>query len=177
MTHTAGFEIVNTWFYSRDAADMRPLNTLFSEQLPTQIRVPGTLAAYSNTGIGLLGLIVEIASGMTWADYIETHILDPLDMTHTTSHQPVPDDLVGSLVTGYRLAGGNQQPQDFTFVPLGPAGGMSASGLDMAQFMLAHLQKGEGILGSETTPTLLLLVALFIFLSVIIASASTIGRK
>ena len=153
MTHTAGFEEWS-WFYSRDAEDMRPLSTIFSEQFPAQIRPPGTLAAYSNSGIGLLGLIVEIASGMTWADYIEAHILEPLDMTHTTGHQPVPDDLVESLVTGYRLAGGDQQAQDFTFVPLGPAGGMSASGLDIAQFMLAHLQAGEGILEPETTQTM-----------------------
>ena len=130
------------------------LGTIFSEQFPAQIRPPGTLAAYSNSGIGLLGLIVEIASGMTWADYIEAHILEPLEMTHSTGRQPVPDDLVESLVTGYRLAGGDQQAQDFTFVPLGPAGGMSASGLDMAQFMLAHLQEGEGILESETAQTM-----------------------
>ena len=154
MTHTAGFEYVMSGSYSRDAEDMRPLGAIIIEQLPAQIRPPGTLAAYSNSGIGLLGLIVEIASGMTWTDYIGAHILEPLDMTHTTGRQPVPDDLVESLVTGYRLAGGDQQAQDFIFVPLGPAGGMSASGLDMAQFMLAHLQEGEGILEPETTRTM-----------------------
>ena len=153
MTHTAGFE-VGSWFYSRDAEDMRPLGTLISEQLPAQIRPPGTLAAYSNSGIGLLGLIVEIASEMTWTDYIEAHILEPLEMTYTTGRQPVPDDLVEFLATGYRLVGADYQAQDFTFVPLGPAGGMSASGLDMAQFMLAHLQEGEGILASETARTM-----------------------
>jgi hypothetical protein len=133
---------------------MRPLGTIFSEGFPAQIRPPGTLAAYSNSGIGLLGLIVEIASGMAWRDYIEAHILDPLNMSHTASHQPVPDDLVASLVTGYRLTGGDQKAQDFSYVPLAPAGGMSASGLDMAQFMLAHLQEGGAILDAETTRTM-----------------------
>lgn len=154
MTHTAGFEITNTGSYSQDAEGMRPLSALFSEQFPAQIRPPGTLAAYSNSGIGLLGLIIEIASGMPWTDYIEAHILEPLEMTHSTGRQPVPDGLAEFLVTGYRLAGGDQQAQNFTYVPLGPAGGMSASGLDMAQFMLAHLQEGEGILEVETTRTM-----------------------
>lgn len=130
MTHTAGFETV-ALPYARDAEAMHPLGTILSERFPAQIRDPGTLAAYSNSGIGLLGLIVEIASVMAWEDYIEAHILDPLEMDRTTGHQPVPDGLVESLVTGYRLAGGDQQAQDFTFVPLGPAGGMSASGLDI----------------------------------------------
>lgn len=155
MTHSAGFEITNnTWVYSRDAEDVRPLNTIVGEKFPAQIRAPGSLAAYSNSGLGLLGLIVEIASGMTWTDYIEAHILEPLGMTHSTGQQPVPDDLTEFLVTGYNLAGGNQQAQDFVFVPLGPAGGMSASGLDLAQFMLAHLQEGEGILKPETAQTM-----------------------
>ena len=55
MTHTAGFEYVMSGSYSRDAEDMRPLGTIISEQLPAQIRPPGTLAAYSNPVLDCLG--------------------------------------------------------------------------------------------------------------------------
>jgi len=154
ITHTAGFEYVIAGAYERDAAAMRPLDAVLREQLPAQIRSPGELAAYSNSGVALLGLIIEIASGMAWTDYIAAHILEPLGMTHTTARQPVQDGLVEYSVTGYRQKGEAYEAQDFTFVPLAPAGGMSASGLDMAKFMLAHLQNGEGILQPKTAQTM-----------------------
>jgi len=43
----------------------------------------GTLQIYSNSGFWLLGLIIEKASGMTYEDYIEKKIFEPLGMTHS----------------------------------------------------------------------------------------------
>jgi CubicO group peptidase (beta-lactamase class C family) len=40
--------------------------------------MPGAL--YSNTGYIMLGLIIEKCSGMTYEDYVSTHIFDPLGM-------------------------------------------------------------------------------------------------
>jgi D-alanyl-D-alanine carboxypeptidase len=39
--------------------------------------------AYSNTGYVLAGMVVESASGMSWEDYVQTNILDVLDMERT----------------------------------------------------------------------------------------------
>ena len=149
LTHSAGFEIPST-LYGRDEDDMLPLIDSVSEQFPAQIRPPGNLAGYSNFSVGLLGLIVEIVSGMTWEDYIEENILDPLDMKHTTGHQPVPSELFELLTKGYKLVGKEYLAQEFTYSILAPAGGMSASGLDMAKFMLAMLNDGKGIFKADT---------------------------
>jgi CubicO group peptidase (beta-lactamase class C family) len=43
----------------------------------------GTLEIYSNTNFWLLGLIIEKASGMTYADYVEKKIFEPLGMTRS----------------------------------------------------------------------------------------------
>jgi CubicO group peptidase (beta-lactamase class C family) len=43
----------------------------------------GTLEIYSNTNFWLLGLIIEKASGMTYADYVEKKIFEPLRMTRS----------------------------------------------------------------------------------------------
>jgi CubicO group peptidase (beta-lactamase class C family) len=40
----------------------------------------GTMQLYSNSGFWLLGLVVEKASGMTYEDYIEKKIVEPLGM-------------------------------------------------------------------------------------------------
>ena len=43
----------------------------------------GTMEIYSNTNFWLLGLIIEKASGMTYADYVEKKIFEPLGMTRS----------------------------------------------------------------------------------------------
>jgi CubicO group peptidase (beta-lactamase class C family) len=43
----------------------------------------GTMQTYSNTGFWLLGLIIEKASGMTYEDYVEKKIFEPLGMTRS----------------------------------------------------------------------------------------------
>jgi CubicO group peptidase (beta-lactamase class C family) len=47
-------------------------------QFPT-----GTMEIYSNTNFWLLGLIIEKASGMTYADSLEKKIFEPLGMTRS----------------------------------------------------------------------------------------------
>jgi CubicO group peptidase (beta-lactamase class C family) len=143
MTHTAGFEEHADDLFAREASAMRPLQEILAEQLPARVRPPGELAAYSNHGVGLLGLIVERVSGQSWEAYVEEHILAPLGMDGSTPRQPVPDALAANLSNGYLATPGGSDAQPFTFVPLGPAGGVSATGTDMARFMIAHLQDGR----------------------------------
>ncbi len=49
-----------------------------------QVYEPGTVTKYSNAGISLLGDCIERISGLTYQNYIQRHILDPLRLTHTT---------------------------------------------------------------------------------------------
>ena len=44
---------------------------------------PGDIINYSNEGYVLLAAIVEQASGLSFADYLQAHILDPLDLRRT----------------------------------------------------------------------------------------------
>jgi CubicO group peptidase (beta-lactamase class C family) len=43
----------------------------------------GSMQTYSNSGFWLLGLIIEKASGMTYEDYVEKKIFEPLGMTRS----------------------------------------------------------------------------------------------
>lgn len=45
--------------------------------------VPGTKWSYDNTGYTLLGMILEKASGVPYAEFIRAHIFAPLGMTHS----------------------------------------------------------------------------------------------
>lgn len=44
---------------------------------------PGTMAAYSNTGIDIGAAIVEVVTGLKWEDYLKREVLDPLGMKNT----------------------------------------------------------------------------------------------
>lgn len=44
---------------------------------------PGSTFAYSNANYATLGLLVEAVSGMSYGEYIETRIFEPLEMRHS----------------------------------------------------------------------------------------------
>jgi CubicO group peptidase (beta-lactamase class C family) len=48
------------------------------------IREPGTKYEYNNSGINTGGRIIEVASGLTYAEFMQRRLFDPLDMKDTT---------------------------------------------------------------------------------------------
>jgi CubicO group peptidase (beta-lactamase class C family) len=62
-------------------------------------------------------------------------------MGHSTFVQPLPAELAPFMSSGYRLA--SDEAQSFEIVNPFPAGSLSSSATDMAQFMIAHLQDGQ----------------------------------
>jgi CubicO group peptidase (beta-lactamase class C family) len=143
MTHTPGFEDRVLGLFGRDASSLRPLGELLAAEMPARVRRPGELASYSNHGTGLAMLVVERVSGVPWVEYLETRILAPLGMKHTSFRQPLPEALAADVSKGYRLVDDEPVEQDFEYIPLGPAGAASATATDVARFMIAHLDLGR----------------------------------
>lgn len=148
MTHTAGFEEHAKNIMFDDPRYFMPLGQFVKTQLPRRIYAPGTTPSYSNYGTTLAGYIVERVSGTPFDDYIERHIFRPLGMAHSTFRQPLPRSLAPFMATGYRLA--SDKAGKFEYLPTVPAGALSASGVDMARFMMAHLDQGAGLMKPET---------------------------
>jgi CubicO group peptidase (beta-lactamase class C family) len=144
MTHTAGFEEFFRPLLLGDPNRIDPLDRTLKETLPALVFAPGAVPAYSNYGATLAGYIVQRVSGETFEDYVQRHIFAPLGMTHATFVQPLPKALAPDMSKGYQLASGPATP--FEMINLVPAGGLSASGADIARFMIAHLENGGAIL-------------------------------
>jgi CubicO group peptidase (beta-lactamase class C family) len=140
MQHTAGFEEHAKGIISA-SNDLPTFEALLKQSVPGRVFAPGSTPAYSNYGCALAGYIVERVSGEPFDAYIEHHILEPLDMHHSTFRQPLPQALAPLMSKGYRTA--SDDPQPFEFVGPAPAGALSATAEDMAHFMIAHLQDGE----------------------------------
>jgi CubicO group peptidase (beta-lactamase class C family) len=141
MTHRPGLEeTIKDLFFGSDK-DLQPLSQYLPSHLPKQIYAPGTIPAYSNYATTLAAYIVQRVSGQLFEDYVEQHILKPLNMTHATFRQPLPGDLKALMSNGYNRASEGSKP--FEYVEVAPAGALSASAEAMTHFMIAHLQNGR----------------------------------
>jgi CubicO group peptidase (beta-lactamase class C family) len=150
MSHTAGFEDGNFQKAVHTPAEIGPMGAWLRDHQPRRVFAPGRFIAYSNYGTQLAAYIVQRVSGLEYADTIEQHILQPLEMTRTSSHQPGPASLAADLAVGYAFANGSPQAvvPDYDACP--GAGNMTSTGADMARFMLAHLQDDSPILKPGT---------------------------
>jgi Beta-lactamase len=84
---------------------------------------------------------VQRVSGKPFEQYVAENIYAPLGMKRTTFVQPLPEDLKSLMSLGYRKA--SEKPRPFEFVEAFPAGSVSTTARDMANFMIAHLQDGK----------------------------------
>ena len=140
LTHTPGFEeqIKDLIIKGSSKPD---LGQYCKTHIPGRIYPPGTVPAYSNYATAVAGYIVERVSGKPFDEYVNENIFKPLKMDHSTLTQPLPSHLAGFMSNGYRAGSGEAQP--FEIVTAYPAGSLSSTASDMAQFMLAHLQDGR----------------------------------
>ncbi len=141
LTHTPGLEDVEKNIFTNDTTGIESLGGFLKHWVPERVFPPGQVPAYSNYGAALAGYIVQRVSGEPFDDYIERHIFAPLGMTHSTFRQPLPAGLKADMAKGYEVGSG--EPKPFEVVIPAPAGSLSATGEDMARFMIAHLQDGR----------------------------------
>ena len=148
MTHTAGFEEHGKLTMFDNPKFQIPLGDLVKGGIPSRIYEAGSTPSYSNYGTALAGYIVERVSKLSFDDYVEKRIFQPLGMAQSTFRQPLPKAFAPWMATGYRqLSSG---PYKFEIVGPSPAGGLSSTGADMAKFMIAHLNQGAGLMKPET---------------------------
>ncbi|WP_437583282.1 serine hydrolase domain-containing protein [Paramicrobacterium sp. CJ85] len=150
LTHTAGFE-ERLQDMIRYEGPRPTLRENLATNPPEQVYRPGTTPAYSNYSNGLAGYIVQRVSGVPFERYVADSILAPLGMDSTTFEQPLSDDLADRMSKGYATSNGPASP--FELISPAPAGALSTTAADMAQFMLAHLgdhQNADDMLAADT---------------------------
>jgi CubicO group peptidase (beta-lactamase class C family) len=95
---------------------------------------PGTSYRYSNSGYALLALVVERASGKSFATFLQERIFTPLGMTRTVAHEE-GTSTVSSRAYGYTMRDGQwtRKDQSTTSAVLGD-GGIYSSIDDLAKW-------------------------------------------
>jgi len=103
---------------------------------------PGTRWSYSNTGMLLLGVVIEKVTGKDYFDWIREHVYAPAGMTRTDCYEM--DQPVENLAIGYeRDATSAQGWRNNLYqhvIKGGPAGGGFSTVGDLHRFALAMLE-------------------------------------
>jgi len=143
LTHTAGFEETYTRIIS-DTDVFSSLEEELKDHLPPRVRSPGIMTSYSNFGTALAGFIIEETTGIKYEDYIEENILKILDMNRSSLDQPLPQNLTedSGIPTGFYYDRHQFYEGFYEYISIVPAGGMSTTANDMANFMIANLNNG-----------------------------------
>ncbi|MBU5244432.1 serine hydrolase [Bacillus halotolerans] len=87
LNHTSGLPDYTEWFLanwnkSEIAVNQDVVDMLMNEQPPCYF-APNEGWLYSNTGYVLLAVLIEKASGMSYADFLKQHIFTPVGMANT----------------------------------------------------------------------------------------------
>jgi len=147
LTHTSGLNDVPS---PRPSCSLGELAMAYS-QLPLKFP-PGTRWEYCNSGMNVLGRVVEVVSGHSFADFVQDRLLKPLGMKDTTfwpsasqakrlakSYQPGKDK--GSLEeTNIWFIKGDLTDHSRTAFP---SGGLFSTTQDMWRFYQMALNRGE----------------------------------
>jgi CubicO group peptidase (beta-lactamase class C family) len=137
LEHTTGWddyhlaEQVSAPITLRQALDLHPDSR-------TSRWVPGTRMAYSNSGAGVAGYIIEKISGQPYEDYVKENLFHPLKMEHTTFFND--DKYEKQSATLYDE---NIQPLAYRHVIQRPAGSINSSARDMARLVRFFLNRGR----------------------------------
>lgn len=148
MTHRGGFEEGLKDVLATDPARLKSTERYLKENGRPLLFPAGKVPAYSNYGVALAGYIVQRVSGEPFESYVERHIFAPLGMRRSTFRQPLAASWARDMSLGYRTSDAPSQP--FELIETAPAGSASATGADMARFMIALLNDGARLLRPET---------------------------
>lgn len=97
---------------------------------------PGTDRQYSNAGFAVLGAVIESISGMSYFDYIDKNILEPLSLKNTYfNYKKIRAD--ENIPAGYMFSStGKKQRIDYEKSP-SPAGSAFSTAGDLLKFELS----------------------------------------
>jgi CubicO group peptidase (beta-lactamase class C family) len=143
LTHQAGFDssLIGTLFDDPGKVEETPeqLRRMF-----IRVRPPREITSYDNLAVGLLGLVLEDITGQKYSELVHTRIFLPLGMQHSlTQFDPrYAAQLAGCAVPDGR---GGWEACRWQYSPSRdiPAGGIYATGADLAKFLSALLFDGN----------------------------------
>lgn len=138
-SHSAGFESPGFGSATGGQRDIPASSEFLTGIMPTVVRAPGSDVTYANNGIVALGILIEDVSGMTFADYVRTRLLEPLGMRNTVvNYDPTGGPALIRPVI-WEDGKASYPPRVINDPYNGPAGSIQTTANDMAKYLNALL--------------------------------------
>lgn len=143
LNHTSGIGDVDDYEWDNpqndEAAPERYVRSLEHDKMLFE---PGKDWAYSNTAFNVLGVVIAEVSGMPFETYIRQHILDPLEMKHSSfSYPEIPDSLrVKGHLSGTEPVLSQVYPYNRIHAP---SSTINSNVMEMAHYAMTHLNRGK----------------------------------
>jgi CubicO group peptidase (beta-lactamase class C family) len=138
LTHTSGIKKISGF------SSLPPLEKLTANKFRiTNEAIEPLKHEYSNLNYSLLGLIIERTSNLSFKDYINTYVFEPLKMTNSKIGNR--DELSTQLVKHYQYFGLfpiNSKQINFAQSST-PAGFICSSSKDLGKYLRMNLSKGK----------------------------------
>lgn len=138
MTHQSGLvgDILKGWgSVNEQEHDIRELVGNFNDEYVAY--PPGYISTYSNSAVGLLGIVIEEVSGIDFKTYVKKNICMPLGMI--ASNFSLRDYMRSKLAKSYDSEG---VESPFIYIRDEPAGSFISNTLEMSLFMRMVLNGG-----------------------------------
>lgn len=97
---------------------------------------------YNNLGYNLLGMILESRVGKNWKEVVQSKVLEPLEMNHTTAYRSHMDPDHIALPHQFMPDGWHRTRLAKEDANLHAAGGHFATATDLARYLAAHISGG-----------------------------------
>ena len=159
LTHSSGLPREAAFPYWTGPDFPFPSREQIDESLSEQetLYPASTYFQYSNLALTLLGEIVEEISGESYDDYIQDHILTPLELNNTRTE--LPEERYGNdLALGYSAIsrmGKREKVNFFQANGISPAAGFSSNVLDLGKFASWQFRLRDGNLPEILRPSTL----------------------
>ena len=144
LTHSAGLDdLSNLASASRSPQEVPALQDFIRSQAIYKVMDAGEMSSYSNIGYALIGAMIEEGSGKSFPEYMQDHVLDPLDMKYSSFYPELEDSMESRRALGYEYIDEAFQLAPINYQFNAPAAGLRSTGGDMANFVQMLLNKGE----------------------------------
>lgn len=145
LNHTSGIPDISNYHWSNNN---QANNSLKDYILGLNIKLdsdPLTEYQYSNLGYDILGYVVEKISGVTFEDYVSTHILDKSGMSESDfRYFNITDSLKAAPHTDSWITGNIKVRETYPYTrEHAPSSTLNASSKEMSNWMLSFLNSME----------------------------------
>jgi CubicO group peptidase (beta-lactamase class C family) len=143
LNHTSGLPSLDQWAFEEGSTEQAMEQAIRTFRGRKTSREPGQAFEYSNEGYTVAGLIIHQVTDMSYCDYLQSALFDPLKMERSAADEEGLERL--DALTGHSPGIDRAIPGRFAYAAAGvPSGAtLACSARDLGQYLIAMVNHGR----------------------------------